>query len=61
MFEGVYRRLACESSRPHILCRDGTCVPCVLFMPATNAVSSLCFMGSAENKGRASYHTKLYA
>lgn len=38
-----------------------TRVPCVLFMPATTAGSSLRFMGIAENEGRGSYHTKVYA
>lgn len=37
-------------------------VPCVLFMPATTeGRSSLRFMGIAENEGRGSYHTKVYA
>jgi hypothetical protein len=30
-------------------------------MPATTAGSSLRFMGIAENEGRGSYHTKVYA
>jgi hypothetical protein len=38
-----------------------TRVPCVLFMPATTAGNSLRFMGIAENEGRGSYHTKVYA
>lgn len=38
-----------------------TDVPCVLFMPATTEGSSLRFMGIAENEGRGSYHTKVYA
>lgn len=39
-----------------------TQVPCVLFMPATTEGStSLRFMGIAENEGRGSYHTKVYA
>ncbi len=38
-----------------------TCVPCVLFMPATTEGHSLRFMGIAENEGRGSYHTKVYA
>jgi hypothetical protein len=39
-----------------------TRVPCVLFMPATTeGSSSLRFMGIAENEGRGSYHTKVYA
>ena len=38
-----------------------TGVPCVLFMPATTEGSSLRFMGIAENEGRGSYHTKVYA
>ena len=38
-----------------------TRVPCVLFMPATVEGSSLRFMGIAENEGRGSYHTKVYA
>ena len=39
-----------------------TRVPCVLFMPAsTEGRSSLRFMGIAENEGRGSYHTKVYA
>ena len=38
-----------------------TRVPCVLFMPATTEGSSLRFMGIAENEGRGSYHTKVYA
>lgn len=39
-----------------------TRVPCVLFMPATmESRSSLRFMGIAENEGRGSYHTKVYA
>ncbi len=39
-----------------------TRVPCVLFMPATTeGRSSLRFMGIAENEGRGSYHTKVYA
>jgi hypothetical protein len=39
-----------------------TRVPCVLFMPATAEGSSgLRFMGIAENEGRGSYHTKVYA
>jgi hypothetical protein len=39
-----------------------TRVPCVLFMPATTeGKSSLRFMGIAENEGRGSYHTKVYA
>ncbi len=39
-----------------------TKVPCVLFMPATTeGRSSLRFMGIAENEGRGSYHTKVYA
>jgi len=39
-----------------------TQVPCVLFMPATTEErSSLRFMGIAENEGRGSYHTKVYA
>lgn len=38
-----------------------TRVPCMLFMPATIAGSSLRFMGIAENEGRGSYHTKVYA
>ena len=37
-------------------------VPCVLFMPATTeGTTSLRFMGIAENEGRGSYHTKVYA
>jgi hypothetical protein len=38
-----------------------TQVPCVLFMPATTEGSSLRFIGIAENEGRGSYHTKVYA
>jgi hypothetical protein len=39
-----------------------TQVPCVLFMPATTeGNASLRFMGIAENEGRGSYHTKVYA
>jgi len=38
-----------------------TQVPCVLFMPATTEGASLRFMGIAENEGRGSYHTKVYA
>ena len=39
-----------------------TRVPCVLFMPATTeGNTSLRFMGIAENEGRGSYHTKVYA
>lgn len=39
-----------------------TQVPCVLFMPATTeGNTSLRFMGIAENEGRGSYHTKVYA
>lgn len=39
-----------------------TRVPCVLFMPATTeGRSSLRYMGIAENEGRGSYHTKVYA
>jgi len=38
-----------------------TRAPCVLFMPATTEGSSLRFMGIAENEGRGSYHTKVYA
>jgi hypothetical protein len=39
-----------------------TRVPCVLFMPATTeGQNSLRFMGIAENEGRGSYHTKVYA
>ncbi len=39
-----------------------TRAPCVLFMPATTeGRSSLRFMGIAENEGRGSYHTKVYA
>lgn len=39
-----------------------TKVPCVLFMPATTeGGNSLRFMGIAENEGRGSYHTKVYA
>ena len=39
-----------------------TRVPCVLFMPAaTEGNTSLRFMGIAENEGRGSYHTKVYA
>ena len=38
-----------------------TKVPCVLFMPATTEGASLRFMGIAENEGRGSYHTKVYA
>jgi hypothetical protein len=39
-----------------------TRVPCVLFMPATTeGTTSLRFMGIAENEGRGSYHTKVYA
>jgi len=38
-----------------------TRVPCVLFMPATTEGSGLRFMGIAENEGRGSYHTKVYA
>jgi hypothetical protein len=38
-----------------------TQVPCVLFMPATTEGSGLRFMGIAENEGRGSYHTKVYA
>ncbi|MCP4549285.1 MAG: DUF1788 domain-containing protein [bacterium] len=39
-----------------------TRVPCVLFMPATTeGKTSLRFMGIAENEGRGSYHTKVYA
>jgi hypothetical protein len=38
-----------------------TRVPCVLFMPATTEGHSLRFMGIAENEGRGSYHTKVYA
>jgi hypothetical protein len=41
--------------------KGGTRVPCVLFMPATTEGSSLRFMGIAENEGRGSYHTKVYA
>lgn len=38
-----------------------TAVPCVLFMPATTEGNTLRFMGIAENEGRGSYHTKVYA
>ncbi|GAB4408217.1 MAG: DUF1788 domain-containing protein [Anaerolineales bacterium] len=39
-----------------------TRVPCVLFMPATTeGTTGLRFMGIAENEGRGSYHTKVYA
>ncbi|MBD3328164.1 DUF1788 domain-containing protein, partial [Candidatus Peregrinibacteria bacterium] len=38
-----------------------TRVPCVLFMPATTEGNGLRFMGIAENEGRGSYHTKVYA
>lgn len=39
-----------------------TQIPCVLFMPATTeGRASLRFMGIAENEGRGSYHTKVYA
>lgn len=39
-----------------------TRVPAVLFMPATTeGNASLRFMGIAENEGRGSYHTKVYA
>jgi hypothetical protein len=39
-----------------------TKVPCVLFMPATTEGNArLRFMGIAENEGRGSYHTKVYA
>ena len=39
-----------------------TRVPCILFTPATSEGSSgLRFMGIAENEGRGSYHTKVYA
>ena len=39
-----------------------TRVPAVLFMPATTeGKTSLRFMGIAENEGRGSYHTKVYA
>lgn len=38
-----------------------TQVPCVLFMPATTEGASLRFMGIAENEGRGSYHTRVYA
>ena len=39
-----------------------TRVPCMLFEPATTeGRSSLRFMGIAENEGRGSYHTKVYA
>ena len=39
-----------------------TRVPCVLFMPATTeGNTSLRFMDIAENEGRGSYHTKVYA
>ena len=38
-----------------------TRVPCVLFMPAITEGSGLRFMGIAENEGRGSYHTKVYA
>ncbi len=39
-----------------------TRVPCVLFLPATTeGKASLRFMGIAENEGRGSYHTKVYA
>lgn len=39
-----------------------TRVPCVLFLPATTeGNASLRFMGIAENEGRGSYHTKVYA
>lgn len=39
-----------------------TQVPCVLFLPATTeGNASLRFMGIAENEGRGSYHTKVYA
>jgi hypothetical protein len=38
-----------------------TNVPCVLFMPATTEGNTLRFMGIAENEGRGSYHTKVYA
>jgi hypothetical protein len=38
-----------------------TQVPCVLFMPATTDGAGLRFMGIAENEGRGSYHTKVYA
>lgn len=36
-------------------------VPCVLFMPATSEGAGVRFMGIAENEGRGSYHTKVYA
>lgn len=39
-----------------------TRVPCVLFLPAvTEGNTSLRFMGIAENEGRGSYHTRVYA
>lgn len=38
-----------------------TRVPCVLFMPAFSEGNTLRFMGIAENEGRGSYHTKVYA
>jgi hypothetical protein len=38
-----------------------TQVPCVLFMPASTEGNTLRFMGIAENEGRGSYHTKVYA
>lgn len=38
-----------------------TQVPCVLFLPATTEGASLRFMGIAENEGRGSYHTRVYA
>lgn len=39
-----------------------TRVPCILFLPATTeGKASLRFMGIAENEGRGSYHTKVYA
>ena len=39
-----------------------TRVPCILFLPATTeGGASLRFMGIAENEGRGSYHTKVYA
>ena len=36
-------------------------VPCVLFMPAATEGNSLRFMGIAEDEGRGSFHTKVYA
>lgn len=38
-----------------------TRVPSVLFMPATVIGGTVSYMGIADNEGRGSYHTKVYA